>query len=107
MRLVVYGAGGDDRPAHHARSAPAGAPGDRGRPRSRQPRAPVQRLAVLRGDVLEPASVARTVAGHDAAISAVGPGPRPANTVVQAAHSLIQGLSRAGLRRLLVVGGGG
>jgi uncharacterized protein len=68
---------------------------------------PSNGLTVLRGDVLEPVGVARAVVGHDAVISAVGPSAGPVDMLVRAAHSLIEGLTRARVRRLLVVGGAG
>ncbi len=62
----------------------------------------------VRGDVLDSGSVASAVAGHDAVISAVGPGASSQPTmVVDAARSLIEGLLQAGVRRLVVVGGAG
>jgi putative NADH-flavin reductase len=71
-------------------------------------RAPARAAAVVIGDVTDVRSVVETVAGHDAAISAVGgvlPGQEP--IVVQAARALIAGLPEAGVDRLLVVGGAG
>ncbi|HTY22600.1 MAG TPA: NAD(P)-dependent oxidoreductase [Desulfomonilaceae bacterium] len=67
-----------------------------------------ERLTAVTGDVCDPVSVAATVTGHDAVISAIGPsaGASP-QVVVQAAHSLINGLKRAGVRRLIVGGGAG
>ncbi|MGL5940971.1 MAG: NAD(P)-dependent oxidoreductase, partial [Waterburya sp.] len=68
---------------------------------------------VVVGNVLDPAYVAKLVQGHDAVISAVGPGadegnnPVLAKDVIKATHSLIAGLTRAGVRRLIVVGGAG
>ena len=59
-------------------------------------------LTVAKGDVLDSASVAEAVKGHDAVLSAVGPAPE---VVKGAARSLIDGLTRAGVRRLVVVGG--
>jgi len=73
----------------------------------REPRkfaTPTGRVIVIKGDVLEPASVAAAVAGHDAVLSAVGPTPE---VVTGAPRALIEGLSRAGVRRLVVVGGAG
>lgn len=65
------------------------------------------------GNVLDPANVAQLVQGHDAVISTVGPGadegsnPILAQDVIKAANSLIEGLTRAEVRRLVVVGGAG
>jgi putative NADH-flavin reductase len=67
-------------------------------------------LIVIKGDVLDPASVAETVTGHDAVISAIGPahdGSSQADFLLKAAHSLIDGLNRTSVRRLLIVGGAG
>lgn len=67
------------------------------------------RLRAVAGEALDPASIATAVAGQDAVISAIGPGlaePRP-GFLVQAAHSLLEGLGKAGVTRLLVVGGAG
>src|SRR2546425_36209 len=71
---------------------------------------PADRVAVVQGDVVDAASVAAAVRGHDAVISAVGPAhtadARP-QMLVDAARALTAGLPRAGVRRLLVVGGAG
>jgi putative NADH-flavin reductase len=65
-------------------------------------------LTAVKGDVLDAASVAAAVKGHDAVISAYGPGgSAPPRTLVDAAPSLIEGLGRAAVRRLVVVGGAG
>jgi putative NADH-flavin reductase len=71
-------------------------------------KAPARAAAVVTGDVTDAKSVAETVVGHDAVISAVGgvlEGQDP--VAVQAARALIEGLSSAGVDRLLVVGGAG
>lgn len=72
-----------------------------------------EHLTIVVGNVLEPANVAEIVKGHDAVISAAGPGaaiandPTLAQDIVKAAYSLIEGLSRAEVKRLVVVGGAG
>jgi putative NADH-flavin reductase len=62
-------------------------------------------------DATDVVSVARAVQGHDAVISAVGPGhgPRaqPADMLKTSARALLAGLKRAGVKRLIVVGGAG
>jgi len=71
---------------------------------------PADTLDVVKGDILDPASVAAAVRGQDAVISAVGPahtGDVRPQMLVDAARSLIAGLQRAGVRRLGVVGGAG
>ncbi len=65
-------------------------------------------LAGVRGDALDPTSVARAAAGQDAVISAIGPGSsHPPTMLVEAARSLVEGLRRGGVSRLVVVGGAG
>lgn len=68
---------------------------------------------IVVGNVLDPANVAELVRGHDAVISTIGPGadqasdPLLAQDVIGAANSLIEGLTRTEVRRLVVVGGAG
>jgi putative NADH-flavin reductase len=68
-----------------------------------------EKLTVVKGDAASAESVAKTVTGHDAAISAVG--PTGTNTeqgfLVEVAQALIKGLAKAGMSRLVVVGGAG
>lgn len=65
-------------------------------------------LAVTVGDVLNAAEVARAVADHDVVVSAIGPtGQEQPQIVVDTAHTLIEGLTRAGVRRLIISGGAG
>ena len=61
-------------------------------------------LTVVKGDVLDADSVASAVKGHDAVLSAVGPST---DVITGAARSLNDGLTRAGVKRLVVVGGSG
>ncbi|MFE9927973.1 NAD(P)-dependent oxidoreductase [Streptomyces sp. NPDC005533] len=67
--------------------------------------------AVVRGDVLDPASVAQAAAGQDVVISAVGPGAGDPSVLVAAAKSLIGGVRSLGTDaprpRVVVVGGAG
>jgi putative NADH-flavin reductase len=62
-------------------------------------------------NVTEAESVARAVAGHDAVVSAVGPGFGPnaqsPDMLSKAARALLAGLKMAGVKRLVVVGGAG
>jgi uncharacterized protein len=62
---------------------------------------------VVIGDVLDPASVAATAKGADAAISAYAPPHDDPATLWTATHSLLAGLASAGVRRLIIVGGAG
>ena len=69
-----------------------------------------QHLNVAAGNILDPASVAEAVAGYDVVVNATGPrrdGSESPQMPVDAAHSVIEGLTRAGVRRLIVVGGAG
>ncbi len=64
--------------------------------------------APLAADATDAASVAAAARGHDAVVSAVGPGVRKdAGVIEAAAHALVAGLETAGVGRLLVVGGAG
>lgn len=68
------------------------------------------RLEVVVGDVLSADSVAEVVRGADAVVSAVGPGLAPGadpQMLAASSHSLIEGLKRAGVKRVIVVGGAG
>jgi uncharacterized protein len=75
--------------------------------------APVEGLVVqaVTGDASDPASVARLAAGRDAVASATGPraelGEDPYASLLGVARGLAEGLRRAGVRRLVVVGGAG
>jgi putative NADH-flavin reductase len=85
-------------------------------------------LTVEEGNILAPNDVAQKVAGYDAVVNATrqfyartgGPDeanaesaptmvavPHSGQTFVDVAHALIEGLTRAGVRRLIVVGGAG
>ncbi|MEO7718720.1 MAG: NAD(P)-dependent oxidoreductase [Capsulimonas sp.] len=64
-------------------------------------------LTVITGDILNSDSIAETVKGANAVVSAYGPSGAADRTIVDAAQSLITGLSKAGVKRLLTVGGAG
>lgn len=67
-------------------------------------------LTVVQADVLDPAQVAAAVAGHDAVISAYNPGwsdPQLYDTFLRGTRAIFEGVKRAGVKRLLVVGGAG
>lgn len=68
-------------------------------------------LTTVAGNVRDAQSVAAIVQGHDAVVSAVGPqhggAGEDATLFVEAAHALIAGLTQAGVKRLVVVGGAG
>ena len=71
---------------------------------------PVEGLVVhcVTGDASDPASVARLVAGQDAVAAATGPrrgnDEDPEESLLTAAWGLAEGLRRAGVHRLVVVG---
>ena len=71
---------------------------------------PHANLRPEKGDVYTADDVARLVAGHDAVISAFNPGwgnPDIYNLQVKGAQGIIDGVKRAGVKRLLFVGGTG
>jgi putative NADH-flavin reductase len=71
---------------------------------------PHPKLRPLKADVQKGAEVTRSVAGHDAVISAFNPGwsnPDIYNQQVKGARSIINGVKKAGVKRLLFVGGAG
>ncbi|MBP8153923.1 MAG: NAD(P)-dependent oxidoreductase [Nitrospira sp.] len=71
---------------------------------------PHANLRPQKGDVYTADDVARLVAGHDAVISAFNPGwgnPDIYNLQVKGAQAIIDGVKRAGVKRLLFVGGAG
>ncbi|MEU7554173.1 NAD(P)H-binding protein [Streptomyces sp. NPDC044571] len=67
--------------------------------------------AVVRGDVLDPVSVAEAAAGQDVVVSAIGPGTDDPAVLVNAVKSLIGGICTLGpgtaRPRLVTVGGSG
>lgn len=68
------------------------------------------KLHPLRGDIYNADEVARLVAGHDAVISAFNPGwsdPDIYNQQVKGTEAIINGVKKAGVRRVLWVGGAG
>jgi putative NADH-flavin reductase len=67
-------------------------------------------VPVVAADAADPEAVARLAADHDAVVAAIGPKPGaevPAGAFSGPAHGLIEGLRKAGVRRLLVLGGAG
>ena len=64
-------------------------------------------VRVVKGDINDEAVVAKAVEGADAVISAYAPPQKQENTLLNATRSLIAGMGRAGVRRLIVVGGAG
>ncbi len=67
------------------------------------------RLAVLAGDARDAEAVARTVRGADAVVSCLGPRantPQAADEIVDAARTILDAMSAAGVSRLVVISGG-
>ncbi len=106
-RIVVFGAGGRVGRAAvaeavrrgHAVTAVVREPG-------RHPElAAAAGVAVVRGDATDPAAVAAAAAGHDAAVNATARLDVPSvEHFTAAARALLDGLGRAGVGRLLVLG---
>jgi putative NADH-flavin reductase len=71
---------------------------------------PHRKLHPRKGDVYNPDEVARLVAGHDAVISAFNPGwgnPDIYDLQIKGTRAIIDGVKKAGVKRLLFVGGAG
>lgn len=68
------------------------------------------RVRPVKGDVYNPDEVVRLVAGHDAVVSAFNPGwgnPDIYDQQVKGTRAIIDGVKKAGIKRLLFVGGAG
>jgi putative NADH-flavin reductase len=63
------------------------------------------RLRVVRGDVLDPASIAPALGGAEAVVSAIGPdgGRGPTSVMSAGTRNIIEAMQHAGVRRLMVV----
>ena len=68
---------------------------------------PTDGVTVVQGDVTNPASVAASARGADAAVSAYSPPRTSPGMLTDAVRALISGLNEAGVIRLIVVGGAG
>ena len=71
---------------------------------------PHPKLRPHKADVQKGDEVTRSVAGHDAVISAFNPGwsnPNMYNLQVKGTRAIIDGVKKAGVKRLLFVGGAG
>ncbi|MDB5310153.1 MAG: 3 beta-hydroxysteroid dehydrogenase/Delta 5--_4-isomerase [Gemmataceae bacterium] len=64
-------------------------------------------VTAVKGDALDPKSLADAASGHDAVVSAYSPGGQDPSRMVDAARAQIAGLKQAGVKRLIVVGGAG
>jgi putative NADH-flavin reductase len=66
------------------------------------------KVKAVQGDATDSESVAAVVAGQDAVIVSIAPGHNGKPEIwIEAAHALIAGLNKAGVSRLLIVGGAG
>ena len=74
-------------------------------------KSPDARMKLVKGDATKPESIAEVARGADAVVSAISPRPNarglPVPALADNARALIAGLSRAGLKRVLFVGGAG
>jgi putative NADH-flavin reductase len=70
-----------------------------------------ERMIIVEGDATNPDSVARAAKGADVIINALSPRPspsgRPASSLPAAARAIIDGARKAGVKRVIVVGGAG
>lgn len=66
-----------------------------------------ERLQGISLNVLDPISVEAVVSGHDVVINAFGPQFGNEGELSEAASAIVEGMKRAGVQRLLVVGGAG
>ena len=64
-------------------------------------------VTAVQADADEPESVAAAADGADAAVCAIAPPQENPNAIVSIVSSLMDGLGRAGVKRLIVVGGAG
>ena len=64
-------------------------------------------VQAIEGNIFNPEDVARLVAGHDIVISAFGPDPGEPSRLAGATRSLIEGMKKTTVKRLIVVGGAG
>jgi hypothetical protein len=109
MKIVLFGATGNvgQRIAKEALRRGHEVVGVVRDPSAVQP--PDARVKLVRGDATDAASVAEVVKGADAVVSAISPRPNarglPAPRLVENARALIAGLRRAGVKRVLYVGG--
>jgi putative NADH-flavin reductase len=66
-----------------------------------------ENLSVVTGDLTDEESIVKAVSGHDVVISAYGPAHGNEQALIEASRTLIAAVKRAGVQRLLAVGGAG
>ncbi len=74
---------------------------------SRNPAASGANVQAKAADLFDPASIAAALAGQDVVASAYGPKQEEASKVVAVAKALVDGARKAGVKRVVVVGGAG
>ena len=106
MKLVIYGASGKIGSAILAEALRRG---HTATAVGRHPEniATPAGVTAVGGDARDAASIAATAAGADQAISAYSPQTGPQDDLTKNAHALLAGLERAGVGRVIVVGGAG
>ena len=76
-----------------------------------QVESPDRRVALVKGDATNPADVARVVHRAEAVVSAISPRGNargmPAPSLAEAARAIIAGSKKAGVKRIIFVGGAG
>ncbi len=60
----------------------------------------------MQGNVLDPAKVAQVAAGQDVVVSAISPKGQSLQMLTDAAQSLLEGVKRAGGKRLIIIAPG-
>lgn len=74
---------------------------------SRNPAASGANVQAKAADLFDPASIAAALEGQDVVASAYGPKQEEASKVVAVAKALVDGARKAGVKRVVVVGGAG
>lgn len=111
MKLVVFGATGNigQRIVREALSRGHEVTGVVRDPEVQK--SPDAAVPLVKGDATDAASVAKVVKGADAIVSAISPRISsrglPAPSLVDAAHAVIAGARKAGVKRMIFVGGAG
>jgi uncharacterized protein len=109
MNIVIYGATGmlGSRIALEAARRGHLVTGAVRHPEEAQNRNP--KMCLVKADATDADAVAKVAAGQEVVISAIGPDQTPGAEKVlpEAVRSLVKGVKRAGVDRLLVVGGAG
>ncbi len=75
--------------------------------RSPQRLSPAGSLTIVRGDPRHPETIAATLPGHDAVLSAIGPHPRdalrPSTLLTDCARATVEAMTASGVGRLAIV----